>query len=65
MEYSNGDIYKGGWEDDHFNGYGEYYWKSGAFNKGNWKNGKGHGIMKFKNENQELIEIRMEEGKVV
>ena len=51
MEYSNGDIYKGGWEDDHFNGYGEYYWKSGAFNKGNWKNGKGHGIMKFKNEN--------------
>jgi len=51
MEYPNGDIYKGDWNDNKKNGKGEMQYKNGNKYKGTWKNDMkyGEGMMKYFN----------------
>jgi len=51
MVWTNGDSYKGNWENDHVNGYGVYKYDSGDIYKGNYKDGEmnGYGEYFYKN----------------
>ncbi len=51
MEYPNGDIYKGDWNDNKKDGKGEMLYKNGNKYKGAWKNNMKHGegFMKYSN----------------
>ena len=43
IKYKSGDIYKGEFKSDLFNGIGEYIWNDGLKYNGDWKNGKMNG----------------------
>lgn len=45
MKYKNGDKYIGGWKDDKEDGKGIYYYANGDNCEGDWRAGKGKGMM--------------------